>query len=180
MAHHDQSELLNTVLQLITENGTDGLAEGIRLLVNEAMLRERSQALNAQPHQRTEARTGHANGFKDKTLNLRLGPVTFDVPQVRGGLKFYPSALEKGVRSEQALKLALAEMYVQGVSTRKVSAIVEQLCGVEVSSTQVSQCAAKLDAELESGNVPAIVEKRLVERFITRLWPWGQVWFDVG
>jgi transposase-like protein len=150
MAHHDKSELLNTVLQLITENGTAGLAEGIRLLVNEAMLRERSQALNAQPHQRTEARTGHANGFKDKTLNLRLGPVTFDVPQVRGGLKFYPSALEKGVRSEQALKLALAEMYVQGVSTRKVSAIVEQLCGVEVSSTQVSQCAAKLDAELDS------------------------------
>lgn len=150
MAHHDKSELLNTVLQLITEQGADGLAEGIRLLVNEAMLRERSQALNAQPHQRTEARTGYANGFKDKTLNLRLGPVTFDVPQVRGGLKFYPSALDKGVRSEKALKLALAEMYVQGVSTRKVSAIVEQLCGASVSSTQVSQCAAQLDAELES------------------------------
>lgn len=150
MAHRDQSELLNTVLQLITEEGTDGLAEGLRLLVNEAMLRERSQALHAQPHQRTDARTGHANGFKDKTVNLRLGPVTFDIPQVRGGLKFYPSALDKGVRSEKALKLALAEMYVQGVSTRKVSAIVEQLCGLEVSSTQVSQCAAQLDAELTS------------------------------
>jgi putative transposase len=150
MAHHDKSELLNTVLQLITEEGTDGLTEGIRLLVNEAMLRERSQALNAQPHQRTDARTGHANGFKDKTVHLRLGPVTFDVPQVRGGLKFYPSALDKGVRSEKALKLALAEMYVQGVSTRKVSAVLERLCGLEISSTQVSQCAAKLDAELES------------------------------
>jgi len=150
MAHHDNSELLNTVLQLITQEGTDGLAEGIRLLVNEAMLRERSHALNAQPHQRTDARTGHANGFKDKTLNLRLGPVTFDVPQVRGGLKFYPSALDKGVRSEKALKLALAEMYVQGVSTRKVSTVLERLCGLEISSTQVSQCAAKLDAELES------------------------------
>ena len=69
---------------------------------------------------------------------------------VRGGLKFYPSALDKGVRSEKALKLALAEMYVQGVSTRKVSAVLEQLCGLEISSTQVSQCAAKLDAELES------------------------------
>lgn len=148
MAHHDQSELLNTVLQLITEEGTDGLAEGIRLLVNEAMLRERSQALNAQPYQRTDARTGHANGFKDKTVNLRLGPVTFDIPQVRGGLQFYPSALDKGVRSEQALKLVMAEMYVQGVSTRKVATVLEQLCGLEVSSTQVSQCAAKLDAEL--------------------------------
>lgn len=150
MTHQTDPELLNPVLQLITQEGTDGLAEGIRLLVNEAMRRERSHALNARPHERTEARTGHANGFKDKTLNLRLGPVTFDIPQVRGGLKFYPSALDKGVRSEKALKLALAEMYVQGVSTRKVSAIVEQLCGLEISSTQVSQCAAKLDAELES------------------------------
>jgi len=149
MAHQHKSELLNTVLQLITEEGTDGLAEGIRLLVNEAMLQERSQVLKAQPYQRTDERAGHANGFKDKTLNLRLAPVTFAIPQVRSGVKFYPSALEKGMRSEQALKLALAEMYVQGVSTRKVAAIVEQLCGVEVSSTQVSHCAAQLDAELE-------------------------------
>jgi transposase-like protein len=65
-------------------------------------------------------------------------------------LDFYPSALEKGVRSEQALMLALAEMYVQGVSTRKVSAIVEQLCGTTVSSTQVSQCTAKLDVQLQA------------------------------
>jgi putative transposase len=150
MAHHDKSELLNTILQLISDEGTDGLAEGIRLLVNEAMRQERSQALNAQPYQRTDERAGHANGFKPKTVGLRLGPITFAVPQVRGGLKFYPSALDKGARSEQALKLALAEMYVQGVSTRKVSAVVEQLCGIEVSSTQVSQCAAQLDAELES------------------------------
>ena len=68
---------------------------------------------------------------------------------MRGDVDFYPSALKKGVRSEQALKLALAEMYVQGVSTRKVSAILEQLCGTSLSSTQVSQCAARLDAELE-------------------------------
>lgn len=69
---------------------------------------------------------------------------------MRGQLDFYPSSLQKGIRSEQALKLALAEMYVQGVSTRKVSAIVEQLCGSSVSSTQVSQCAAKLDAQLQA------------------------------
>jgi transposase-like protein len=83
-------------------------------------------------------------------VDTRVGPVTFAVPQVRGGLSFYPGALEKGVRSEQALKLALAEMYVQGVSTRKVAAIVEQLCGASVSSTQVSRCAAQLDVELEA------------------------------
>ena len=149
MAHQNKSELLNTVLQLLTEEGTVGLAEGIRLLVNEAMAQERSQFLQAQPYERTESRQGHANGFKPKTLATRVGPIQFSVPQVRGDLDFYPSALEKGIRSEQALKLALAEMYVQGVSTRKVSAIVEQLCGHSVSSTQVSQCAAKLDAQLE-------------------------------
>jgi transposase-like protein len=126
------------------------LAEGTRLLVNEAMRQERSQALHAQPYERTKARQGHANGFKPKTLATRVGAIQFRVPQVRGGLDFYPSALEKGVRSEQALMLALAEMYVQGVSTRKVSAIVEQLCGTSVSSTQVSQCAAKLDVQLQA------------------------------
>ena len=150
MTHQSNPELLNTVLQLLTEEGAGGFAEGIRLLVNEAMRQERSQALQAQPYERTDTRQGHANGFKPKTLATRVGPIQFQVPQVRGDLDFYPSALEKGIRSEQALKLALAEMYVQGVSTRKVSAIVEQLCGHSVSSTQVSQCAAKLDAELET------------------------------
>jgi putative transposase len=149
--HRSNPELLNTILQLLTDQGaTGGLAEGIRLLVDEAMRQERSQALQAQPYQRTQSRQGHANGFKPKTLNTRLGPIQFRIPQVRGALDFYPSALEKGVRSEQALMLALAEMYVQGVSTRRVSAIVEQLCGTTVSSTQVSQCAAKLDVHLQA------------------------------
>lgn len=71
------------------------------------------------------------------------------VPQVRGGVEFYPSAPERGIRSVRALKLAIAQMYVQGVSTRKVTQIVEQLCGLEVSSSQVNSCAELLDAELE-------------------------------
>ena len=150
MTHHSNPELLNDILQLLTEQGTGGFAEGIRLLVNEAMRQERSHALQAQPYERTDTRQGHANGFKSKSVATRVGPIQFNVPQVRGDVSFYPSALEKGVRSEQALKLALAEMYVQGVSTRKVSAIVEQLCGHSVSSTQVSQCAAALDTELQA------------------------------
>jgi transposase-like protein len=149
MAHHTDPELLHNVLQLLTEQGHDGFAEGLRLLVNEAMRVERHQVLQAQPYERTDARQGYANGYKPKTLASRVGPITFSVPQVRGETDFYPSALEKGLRSEQALKLALAEMYVQGVSTRKVSAIVEELCGAAVSSTQVSNCARRLDAELQ-------------------------------
>jgi putative transposase len=149
MTHHDNPELLNHVLQLLTEHGHDGFAEGLRLLVNEAMRLERHHVLQAQPYERTDARKGYANGYKPKTLTSRLGPITFSIPQVRGQTPFYPSALDKGLRSEQALKLALAEMYVQGVSTRKVSAIVEELCGASVSSTQVSECAKLLDAELQ-------------------------------
>jgi transposase-like protein len=153
MTHLSEPDLLSTVLQLLTERGTQGFSEGIRLLVNEAMSRERAVALQAQPYERTEARLGHANGFKDKTLNTRIGDITFQIPQVRPGFEFYPSALEKGIRSEQALHLALAEMYIQGVSTRKVAAIVEKLCGSSVSSTQVSKVTAKLDSELQPWRV---------------------------
>lgn len=78
-----------------------------------------------------------------------MGEISFDVPQVREG-GFYPQALEKGLRSERALNLALAERYVQGVSTRKVTAIVEKLCGTGVSSTLVSQAAGLLDETLEA------------------------------
>jgi transposase-like protein len=71
------------------------------------------------------------------------------VPQARG-TNFYPSALERGVRSERALKLAIAEMYVQGVSTRKVTEVMRELCGLDVSSTQVSRAASLLDEELSA------------------------------
>ena len=82
-------------------------------------------------------------------MKTRVGEITLDVPQVRDS-SFYSDALEKGLRSERALTLALAEMYVQGVSTRKVQAIVEQLCGMAVSSSQVSRAAAQLDEILEA------------------------------
>jgi len=150
MTHPTSPDLLQTVLQLLTTQGTSSLAEGFRLLLNEAMYQERSAVLQAQPYERSELRLGSANGFKPKTLNTRVGQIDLRIPQVRDGIDFYPSALEKGIRSEQALMLAMAEMYVQGVSTRKVSKIVEELCGHQVSSTQISACAAKLDVELDT------------------------------
>ncbi|MEN6558721.1 MAG: IS256 family transposase [Thermoguttaceae bacterium] len=81
-------------------------------------------------------------------IQTRIGTIPLAIPQTRG-VEFYPQAIERGERSERALKLALAEMYVQGVSTRKVAAITEQLCGHEVSSSQVSRAAELLDDELE-------------------------------
>lgn len=150
MAHQADFKAIEALIQQLSENGLGQMGEAVRILLNEAMKVERSQVLQAQPFERTERRQGYANGYKAKTVATRLGPLTFEVPQVRGEVEFYPSALERGVRSERALKLAIAEMYVQGVSTRKVTAVMQQLCGLEVSSTQVSQATARLDEELEA------------------------------
>jgi transposase-like protein len=136
------------LLEMVGTNGTDSLLGAFRLLLNEAMRMERSQALGAGPYERSEDRQGYANGFKDKTLKTRLGEVTVQIPQTRG-VPFYPQSLERGCRSEKALKLAIAEMYVMGVSTRKVTRVMEKLCGLEVSSTQVSRLSAELDSELD-------------------------------
>lgn len=149
MTQHKEDTIIRTVFEIINANGMEGLGEAVSILINEAMKAERSSVLNAEPWQRTENRTGHANGFKDKSVMSKLGKLNLNIPQVRGGVEFYPSALEKGIRSERALKLALAEMYVQGVSTRKVTAILEKLCGLEISSTQVSNATKQLDGELE-------------------------------
>ena len=145
------SGLSQELLERLTEEGLDALPEMIRIVINAAMQAERLKYLGvAAPYERSAERADQANGYKPKTLKTRVGEVTFAVPQVRGG-DFYPQALEKGLRSERALTLALAEMYVQGVSTRKVAvvAITEKLCGTAVSSTQVSRAAAQLDETLE-------------------------------
>lgn len=149
MAHQADSNVIEDVVQLLQEEGFAGMGEAFRLLLNEAMRIERSQALGAGPYERSPQRAGHANGYKPKTVNTRLGPLALEVPQTRG-VEFYPSSLEKGVRSERALKVAIAEMYVHGVSTRKVTEVMQRMCGLEVSSTQVSRAAQLLDEELEA------------------------------
>jgi transposase-like protein len=144
----EESSTFYDVLKLLTADGFNGLGEAVRRLINEAMRLERQSHLGVGPYERSENRQGYANGYKSKTVKTRVGELTFAVPQVRDG-GFYPSSLDKGIRSERALKLALAEMYVQGVSTRRVAQITEQLCGFEVSSSQVSRAAKELDAVLE-------------------------------
>jgi len=148
MAHRVDRNVFETVMQLLTDAGFDGFAQAFQILINEAMKAERADALRAQPYERTDARRGYANGFKPKTVATRIGKIPLRVPQVRGDVAFYPSALERGARSERALKLAVAEMYVQGVSTRKVTEVMKVLCGLEVSSTEVSRAATLLDEEL--------------------------------
>jgi putative transposase len=148
MTYREDFTLPAELLERVNQQGFDILPELIQMVINAAMQSERQQYLQAAPYQHTEERLGHANGYKPKTVHTRVGDITFSIPQVREG-GFYPEALEKGLRSERAFLLALAEMYVQGVSTRKVKTITEQLCGVSMSSTQVSHAAALLDDELE-------------------------------
>lgn len=147
MTYQAQDTEALSAVELIAERGMEGLPDALAALINEAMRLERERHLGAGPYERNEERRGYANGYKPKTMKTRMGALALRVPQVREG-GFYPQALDKGMRSERALKLALAQMYVEGVSTRKVARITEELCGFEVSSTEVSRCAALLDTEL--------------------------------
>jgi putative transposase len=148
MTHQPHPSVTREVVQVLAEHGFDGMAQTMELLINECMKIERQQAMGVGPYQRGEGRHGQANGFKPKRLKTRVGELQLAVPQVRGA-KFYPRALERGSRSEKALRLALAEMYVQGVSTSKVTKITEQLCGCEISSSDVSRATVQMDAELQ-------------------------------
>ena len=141
-------------LEVLVESGFEGMPRALEILLNEAMKRERSAFLGAGPYERDPGRRGYSNGFKPRQVRSRVGSLALAIPQVRGlseGAEgFYPQSLERGLRSERALKLAIAEMYVQGVSTRKVAAITQALCGTDVSSTSVSRAAQELDTELEA------------------------------
>lgn len=147
MAYQEHDTVENDVLELVLSKGLKGLPEILTQILNKAMELERQRYLQAKPYERTEERKSYANGYKPKQLRTRVGELGLLVPQTRDS-QFYPSCLERGMRSERALKLAVAEMYFQGVSTRKVSAIMQELCGFELTSSEVSQAASLLDEEL--------------------------------
>lgn len=148
MTYKQEDTIFDQAMELLIENGFDEVAIPIGIMMNAAMKIERSRFLKAAPYERTQQREGYANGFKDKTVRTRVGSIHLKVPQTRD-CDFYPSSLERGLRSERALKLALADMYVQGVSTRKVAKITETLCGFEVSSAEVSRASQELDEQLD-------------------------------
>jgi putative transposase len=153
MTHQDECPAIDELTALLVENGPAAMASALATLMNHAMQIDREQVLKAESHQRTADHQGYANGFKPKTLRTRVGRVELRIPQTRdyrdeNGRPFYPQSLERGVRSERAMTLAVAEMYVQGVSTRKATAIVEELCGLDITSTQVIRAAAELDEQL--------------------------------
>lgn len=145
---NQKHNLEDAVLELISTHGADAMGELIRMTLNRVMEAERASYLEAEPYERIDGRKDYANGFKPKNLTLSTGKIKVDVPQVRKS-GFRPKALEIGSRSERALKLAIAELYVQGVSTRNVTKVTEALCGLEITSGQVSRLAKELDEDLE-------------------------------
>jgi transposase-like protein len=164
MAMRVETNPLETAYAVLLEHGLDGAGEALRILVNEAAKVERSEFLGAAPYERTATRRDYANGFKPKTMLTRVGELTFQVPQVRSG-DFYPSAQDGGTRTDQAVNLALAEMVVQGVSTRRVIEVLQRLLGPEISlsTAQVSRAAAKLDEGLKAARravLPAVPWQR--------------------
>ena len=118
-------------------SGQDGLAKLVEAVLNQILEAQVTEALGAERHERTEERAGYRNGTRARTLYTRVGPVTLQVPQTRDG-SFSTDIFKRYQRSEQAFVLALMEMVVQGVSTRKVSAITEELCGTSFSKSTVS------------------------------------------
>lgn len=102
MVHQTDFNLSASMIEELTRQGLDAVPELMRVLLNNLMQVERSKYLQAGEYERTADRKGHANGHKPKAVRIRMGAITFAVPQVREG-GFYPSALEKGLRSERAM-----------------------------------------------------------------------------
>jgi transposase-like protein len=140
-------------------SGQDGLAKLVEAVLNQVLEAQVTETLGADRHERSEERQGYRNGYRPRTLFTRVGPVTLQVPQTRDG-SFSTDIFKRYQRSEQAFVLALMEMVVQGVSTRKVSAITEELCGASFSKSTVSSLCAGLEPRVRSFN-----ERRLEGEF---------------
>lgn len=126
----------------------DGPRRLLELMARAAMEAEVSEHLGAGPHERSGGRRGHRNGHKARSLQTRVGALELDVPQVRNCEAYHPGLFNKWQRSERALLATCAEMYFQGVSTRKVQDVLERMCDGEVSAMTVSRVASELDEKL--------------------------------
>jgi transposase-like protein len=137
-----------TVATLL-EQDKDLLKELVRKCVQEALEAEMEAALGAAKSERIDARRGYRSGYYERRLITRVGTLDLRVPQDRDG-RFSTEIFERYDRAEKALVTSLVEMHVQGVSTRKVKAITEKLCGHEFSASTVSRATKTLDDQLRS------------------------------
>jgi len=139
----------NAIQGLLTRD--DGLARLVELVVNQILEAKLTEQLKAAPYERTEERQGYRNGHRDRTITTRIGRLVFSVPRTRNG-PLSTEVFERYQRSEQALVLAMMEMVVNGVSTRKVRVVLEELCGTEFWKSTVSELCARLDPVVHDWN----------------------------
>jgi len=159
MTFHRNGNLAQAGGQVSCDAPEDLLRAMVQRLAQETVQAEFDQFIGAGPFERAETRRGWRNGFKPRTLKTRVGKLVLRIPQDREG-RFQPSLFERYERSEKALIAAMIEMYVQGVSTRKVSKIVEQLCGHLISASAVSAATKKLDEEVTAWRRRSLSGKR--------------------
>jgi putative transposase len=147
-----EGRIIAELMERLIAHGPERMGEVFAGLFNLALRLERERFLGAGLYERTADRRGYANGYKAKRVDTPAGTVTVDVPKTRGhdGAPFYPQALERGRRSCRAVMLAVAEMYVKGVSTRDAARVMAEFGLDGLSSTQVSRAAALLDDELRA------------------------------
>lgn len=137
----------------------NGLAKLIESVLNQILEAQAEESLGADKYERTDERLGYRNGYRPRQLFTRVGPITLQVPQTRDG-SFSTEIFKRYQRSEQAFVLALMEMVVNGVSTRKVTHITEELCGASFSKSTVSQLCVGLDARIKAFNERRLDEHR--------------------
>ena len=137
--------------------GEDFLRQLVQRTVQQVLEAEMASFLGAETYERNGKRRGWRNGYKPRTLKTRVGELELMVPKDRDG-EFQTELFDRYQRSEKAFVLALLQMYVEGVSTRKVSAITEALCGLEISKSQVSALSQKLDAEISEWRMRPLTE----------------------
>ena len=135
---------------LFLSNGRDeAFSKLLEEIFNQVLLAQSTEQIRAQPYERTEERTAYRNGFRDRQLTTRVGALTLRVPRHRNG-HFSTELFARYQRSEQALVLAMMEMVINGVSTRKVEQITEELCGKKFSKSTVSALCKNLDPMVEA------------------------------
>ena len=159
MAHPKKEDsTLVDVIQASFGTGGDPLQAILRHTIQQVLEEELTAFLNAEPYSRTEGRRGYRNGYKPRVLKTRVGRLELMVPKDREG-RFQTELFEKYQRSEKALMLAIAEMYIMGVSTRKVKKITEELCGLEISRSQVSSMTKRLDDEIREWRMRSLSDR---------------------
>jgi putative transposase len=148
MAHHNR-KVDEEMVQGILLDDPGFLKEIVERVLQELLEAEMTEHIGAAPYERAENRRGHRNGYKPRALRTRVGTLNLSVPQDREGT-FSTRLFCRYQRNEKALVLALMEMYIEGVSTRKVKEITEELCGISFSKSLVSSLASSLDSELQA------------------------------